>query len=201
MAHPVQLVVERADRIPRVHVLIRLALLLALATLGCSSIYWFLYLALPPLVALLVSKKSGASYLAEDAPRVVRVLRWIAAAYAYLWLLSNELPTAQASRVDLQIEPGGTPTVGSALARLVYSLPALLLVAVLSLAATLVWLVAAAVVLVTERMPDSLADFLALVLRVQFRLVAYHLSLVERYPSLEESAIGGASRSGSVRLV
>lgn len=200
MAHPVQLVVERADRIPRVHVLIRLALLLALATLGCSSIYWFLYLALPPLVALLVSRKSGASYL-EDAPRVVRVLRWIAAAYAYLWLLSNELPTAQASRVDLQIEAGGTPTVGSALARLVYSLPALLLVAVLSLAATLVWLVAAAVVLVTERMPDSLGDFLALVLRVQFRLVAYHLSLVERYPSLEESAIGGASRSGSVRLV
>jgi Domain of unknown function (DUF4389) len=64
-----------------------------------------------------------------------------------------------------------------------------LLVAVLSLAADLVWIVAAMVALVTERMPAALADFLALTLRVQLRFAAYHLSLVDRYPSLEGSVV------------
>lgn len=188
MAHPVQLVAESVTRIPRVHVVIRLVLLLALTTLGVSSIYWCLYLALPAIVALVLTKKGGAGYLAEDAPRVARALRWIANAYAYLWFLSNELPTGDANPIHIQIEPGGAPTVTSALLRLVYSVPALLLVAVLSLAAALVWIVAAVVALVTERVPSALADFLALTLRVQLRFAAYHLSLVDRYPSLEGSA-------------
>jgi hypothetical protein len=188
MVHPVQLVVEPPARIARVEVVIRLALLLALATVGYSSIYWCLYLAAPAVVALVVTKKGGAVYLAEDAPRVVRFLKWITTAYAYLWFLSNELPTTGAGPIELHVEAGGTPTVGSALGRLVTSLPALLLVVVLSVAAGVIWLVAAGIVLATERMPASLADFLALSLRVQLRFAAYHLSLVERYPSLEASA-------------
>ena len=189
--HPVQLNIERAARIPRIHVVIRLVLLLALGTLGCSSIYWFLYLALPAMVAAMVSQKGGPRYLADNAPKVVRVLRWFAVAYGYLWLLTNDLPTSEGSHVDLQIEIEGTPTVGSSLLRLLTSLPALLLVWVLSLAAALAWLVAAAFVLATERMPAALADFLTLALRVQFRMIAYHLSLVERYPSLKESLAAG----------
>ena len=189
--HPVQLNIERAARIPRIHVVIRLVLLLALGTLGCSSIYWFLYLALPAMVAAMVSQKGGPRYLADNAPKVVRVLRWFAGAYGYLWLLTNDLPTSEGSHVDLQIEIEGTPTVASSLLRLLTSLPALLLVWVLSLAAALAWLVAAAFVLATERMPAALADFLTLTLRVQFRMIAYHLSLVERYPSLKESLAAG----------
>src|SRR5205814_8440412 len=115
----------------RLHVVIRLALLLALTTLGFSSIYWCLYLALPAIVAVVLTNESGASYLADDGPRIGRVLPWVATTYAYLWFLSNELPTADGSPVELQIETSGTPTVGSALGRLVTSLPALLLVSVL----------------------------------------------------------------------
>jgi hypothetical protein len=172
-------------------------LLLALGTIGCSSIYWFLYLALPALVAALVTQKGGPRYLSENAPRVVRVLRWFASAYGYLWLLTNDLPTSEGSHVDLQIAIGGTPTVASSLLRILTSLPALLLVVVLSLAAALAWLVGAAFVLAAERMPTMLADFLTLTLRVQFRMVAYHLSLVERYPSLEESVAGEPERATS----
>ena len=102
MAHPVQLLVEPATRIPRLHVVIRLALLLALTTLGFSSIYWCLYLALPAIVAVVLTNESGASYLADDGPRIVRVLRWVATTYAYLWFLSNELPTADGSFRRLQ---------------------------------------------------------------------------------------------------
>jgi len=185
MTHPVQFLVEPPASIPRAQVVIRVVLLVAVMTLALSSIYWCLYLAAPALVALAVTKAGGARYLTEDGPPLVRVLRWLAAAHAYLWFLSNELPTSGASRVDLRIATGGAPTVGSALARLLTSLPAVLLVAVLYVGAGLVWLAAVVTLLVTERMPRVFADFLALTLRVELRLVAYHLSLVERYPSLE----------------
>jgi hypothetical protein len=185
--HPIQLSVRSPLRTARLHVLTRLALLLAVGMLGCSAFYWALYFALPAVAALLILQKGPERYLGEDAPRVVRALRWLAAAYAFLWMLTDVLPTAEASPVDLQVEPRGSPTPASALLRLLTSLPALVLVAVLSAAGGLLWLVGAAFVLMFERMPGAIADFLVLTLRLQFRLVAYHLSLVDRYPSLEGS--------------
>ena len=179
--HPVQLRIEPAPRLARIHVLIRLVLLAALGTLGCSSVYWLIYLAAPAAVALVVSQKGSERYLAESAPPLGRALRWLAGAYAYLWLLTDEVPS---TRVALEIEAGGTPTPGSALLRLVYSLPALVLLAILSFAATFLWIVAALWILVAQRTPSGLSDFFALTLRYQFRLAAYHLSLTDRYPSL-----------------
>lgn len=179
--HPVQLRVEPPPRLARIHVLIRLVLLAALGTLGCSSVYWLLYLAAPAAVALVVSQKGSERYLAESAPPVTRGLRWLAGAYAYLWLLTDEVPSTQ---VALELEPGGAPTPGSALLRLVYSLPALVLLALLSFAASVLWIVAALFILVAQRAPAGLSDFFAMTLRYQFRLAAYHLSLTDRYPSL-----------------
>jgi hypothetical protein len=49
---------------------------------------------------------------------------------------------------------------------------------------TVLWMVAAIAILFTERVPASLADFFATMLRYQFRVVAYHLSLVDAYPAL-----------------
>ena len=187
--HPVQLHIEKVAGIPRVHIVIRLALLLALGAIGCSSVYWALYLALPALVAAALLHKGGERYLAVDGPRIVRGLRWLASAYAYLWLLSDVLPTAEAGPVDLRIDMAGAPTPRSALLRLLWSLPALLLVAVLSAASAVLWVVAAVWILVTEHMPPAIAEFLSLTLRVELRLIAYHLSLVERYPSLENSTV------------
>jgi hypothetical protein len=192
--HPVSFRVERPARLTRIHVLIRLALLMAIGTIGCSSVYWLLYLALPALVAIFVLQKGGEAYLAEDTPRIVRVLRWVAGAYAYLWLLTDVLPTTEiGGPVQLDVEVGGAPTPSSALSRLIYSLPALILAALLSLAAALLWLAGAVTILVNERIPVPIADFIALTLRYQARLMAYHLSLVERYPSLEDSSVAHAT--------
>ena len=193
-SHPVHLLVQRTPSFARVHVVIRLALLLAIGSIGCSSVYWLLYLALPALVAILVMQKGGARYVSDAAPRVVHVLRWLAGAYAYLWLLTDALPTTDAvGPVELVVQVSGTPTAASALSRLLYSLPALILAAVLSVAAAVLWLVGAIVVLVKQKMPAAIGDFLTLTLRYQARLIAYHLSLVERYPSLEESAVAHAA--------
>ena len=193
-SHPVQLRVTQPAHLQRLHVLIRLVLLAAIGTVGCSSLYWLLYLALPASAALLVSKRGSERYLADDAPRLSRALAWLAGAYGYLWLLTDELPSTEPpAAVELALVPGGAPTAGSALLRLVYSLPALLWLAILSFAAGVLWIVAAVWVLVFERAPAGLAELLATVLGYQFRLVAYHLSLVDRYPSLRDAAVFSGS--------
>ncbi len=187
--HPVQLHVEHPRQTERIHVVTRLAFLLAFAALGCSAFYWALYLALPATVAVVLTRKGGQRYLAEDAPRILPILRWLASAYGYLWLLTDVLPTAQGSPIDLNIEPGGRPTASSALLRLVFSLPALVVLAVLSAVSGILWVVGAVLILIRKRLPDAIADLLAFTLRFQFQLVAYHLSLVDRYPSLRADPV------------
>jgi hypothetical protein len=191
--HPVQLQVEHPRETERIHVVTRLAFLLAFATLGCSAVYWALYLALPAAVAVVLIRKGGERYLAEDAPRIVPVLRWLASAYAYLWLLTDVLPTAQGSPVELRIEASGKPTATSALLRLLFSLPALVMLAVLSAASGILWVVGAVLILIRKRLPGAIADILAFTLRFQFQLIAYHLSLVERYPSLRADRVAHAA--------
>ena len=190
--HPVQFDVQLPSRTARVHVLTRLVLLVAVGTLGTSALYGALYLALPALVALVVGQQGAEAYRTRYAPKVVTALRWLAAAYGFMWMLTDVLPTAQGSPVDLRVELSGQPTVRSALLRLITSLPALFLLMLLSVVATVLWVVAALVVVVRERLPESVARFIAVTLRYQFRLVAYHLSLVDRYPALHEGAVAQA---------
>jgi hypothetical protein len=122
-------------------------------------------------------------HLAEDAPIIARAIRWISAAYAYLWLLTDAFPTWGASGpVELEIDIGGKPTARSALLRFLYSFPALLLLALLSIASGLFWVIGAVEILVRQRVPVAVADFLAMILCYQARLLGYHLSLVDGCP-------------------
>jgi Domain of unknown function (DUF4389) len=180
--------VEPPKQRERIHVLIRLVLLMAVAALGCGSFYWLAYLALPAAAALLIAQKGGERYIAEEGYGFARPLRWLAAAYAYLWLLTDGIQTGPASPVHFELVPSGVPTPASALMRLLSSLPAMLLLAVLSFLATILWIVGAFVVLVAGTLPAPIADFLEMTLRYQFRLIAYHLSLVDAYPSLQDQS-------------
>ena len=94
--------------------------------------------------------------------------------------------------VRFEVETSGSPSAGSALGRLILSLPALAVWIVLSFASGVLWFAAALCVLASERVPAALSDFIEATLRYQFRLFAYHLSLVDRYPSFETL---GASHS------
>lgn len=180
----------------RAQVGVRVVLLLALASIGCSSLYWLLYLALPAIAGLLISRDGAEGYLAKDAPRVVRVLRLAAGVYAYLWLLTDNVPSADVDGpVELTVAVGGSPSVSSALRRLVTSLPALLLLAALSIVAALLWVIGALAILATGRVPTAIAEFVAMKVGYQFRLVAYHLSLVDAYPSLADLPAGHLPRS------
>jgi hypothetical protein len=57
--HPIQLHVEPAPQMDRVQVVIRLLLVIALAAVGWSSVYWVLYLVLPALAAIGISSRGN----------------------------------------------------------------------------------------------------------------------------------------------
>ena len=186
--HPVQLSISSTEPRARIHVLLRLLILALASAIGCSSVYWLLYLALPVAVALALSSHGPRRYLDEDAPRILRVLSWLASAYAYLWMLTDGGPDEHARAVELRVEVTGQPSPRSALMRLLSSIPALILLVLLSIVAALLWVLGAIGILVAKRMPQAAADFLELTLRYQFRLFAYHLSLVEAYPGVAREA-------------
>jgi hypothetical protein len=190
--HPVHLYVERGGRPGRIHVVLRLVLMLALGCFSFNRLYGLIYLAVPALVALGILHRGAGRYMAADAPRIVHGLRWVAAALAYLSLLTDAPPTLEPGPVELSIEPSGTPTATSALLRLVTSLPALVLVVVLWIVASVCWVLGAVCILVARRLPGALASFLLLTLRTEVRLLAYHLSLVEAYPSIAEDPVAHA---------
>ncbi len=182
----------------RLQVLIRLGALILLGAIFRRSAFGLLYLALPVLAAILVSRKGGAGYLANDASGIARILRWVTAAYAYFWLLTDVFPVRQGDGpVEMSIETDGAPTPGSALLRLVTSLPALLVLAAVTFLAALLWIMGAIAVLATGTLPEPIGHFLARVLRYRLRFFAYHLSLVREYPSFEEVPAAHAPHSGA----
>jgi hypothetical protein len=123
-------------------------------------------------------------------------LRWVLALYAYIGILTDRVPSEKPEEiVHFEVQTGGSPTVGSALLRLIYSIPSAFVLALLGFVAGIVWIIAAVMVLVQENYADGLFDFLRGVLRWEARLLAYHSSLVEQYPPFALDT-GAESSSG-----
>ena len=181
---PVRLEVRSPFRFDRVQLALRLALAIGLAWIGITG-GWLacaLYVALPVIAAIAISSRGAAQFHAELAPRLWRVLRWLLQLSGYMMLLVDRFPTGDDDVVTLELRCTGQPTLGSALGRLVTSIPSAVVVMVLGVASGCVWLTAAVIVLIGGDMPPGILAFQRGVLRWQVRLVAYHASLVEDYP-------------------
>jgi hypothetical protein len=170
----------------RAQVFLRLAILIVLGVAGAPfrSLLGLLYLALPIAAAIAIADRGPERFMRELAPRFTRVLRFIVSALAYLMLLTDELPGRAAPAIRLEIAPSGAPSVGSALLRLLASLPAAFGVALLGMVSGFLWLVAAVLVLIHRRYPAPIAAVQQGILRFMAELLAYHASLVGHYPAL-----------------
>ena len=82
----------------------------------------------------------------------------------------------------LEIVRSGSPTVGTALLRIVKAIPSALVLALIGFVGWIVWLIAAISILLNERYPERLWNFQRGVLRWEARLLGYLASLVEPYP-------------------
>jgi hypothetical protein len=182
--YPVAVEVTAPGHFERIQLLLRIALAVALAWIGVTA-GWLasaLYAALPVVAAIAISSRGSAHFKEEVAPPLWRVLRWLLAFSGYMALLVDRFPTDDDAGVRIAVRVEGTPTEGSALARLLLSLPSALVLAVLACIATVLWVVAAVLVLVGRAMPPWIAAYQRGVLRWTAHLVAYHASLVDTYP-------------------
>ncbi len=195
MSYPVTFDVERPSEFRRVHVFLRLALLVVIGWIGHP--FGLLWLGIPVVAAILVSQKGGQRYLDENGPMVTRVLSWILAVVAYLALLTDRLPGGDEDPVRFEVERSGSPTVGSALLRILYAIPSLIVLALLVFAGAIVWVIAVVLVLVNERNPESLWRFLRGIVRWEACLFVYLASLVDRHPPfrLETGPVSPAAPS------
>jgi hypothetical protein len=153
-------------------------------------VFWFLgwipgllYYALPVVAALWVSQKGAQRFLQEDAPKVTGWIRLAMAFYAYLFMFSDRLPLERPEEVvTLEVQPGGNPSVGSALLRFFLAIPSAFVLGILYFVAYVMWVVAAIQVLTQGNFSEGTANFFRGVLAWQARLFAYVGSLVEPYP-------------------
>jgi hypothetical protein len=181
-SYPVSFDVDRPEKFERPQLVIRVLVGVIIWVIG-GWILGLIYLVFPAMAAVFISQKGPEKFLEEDGPRITGWLRWVLAIYAYLGLLTERFPTEKPEQiVRYQVQTGGSPTVGSALLRLIYSIPSAIVLGLLSFVAGIVWLIAAVMVLVEENYADGLYDFLRGTLRWEARLLAYHSSLVEQYP-------------------
>jgi uncharacterized protein DUF4389 len=189
--HPVSFEVERPPTFQRAHVFLRIVLLIVIGWVGHP--FGLLWLGVPVAAAILVAK-AGARYLDEDGPKVTRILGWLVAVIAYLALLTDRVPGRDESGVRFEVERSGSPTVGSALVRILYVIPSLILLALLFIFGAIVWLLALVLVLVNERYPESVWRFLCGIVRWEANVLAYLASLTGRYPPF---ALEGDSMSST----
>jgi hypothetical protein len=184
--YPVVFDVDPPETYERAQVALRLLILALLAVLSAPLGWLFgvLFLALPAVAAIGISSRGAARYHAELSGEVIAAIRWVLSFYAYLLFLTDRFPlwSSPASLVRFEVRPTGSPSVASALGRLITTLPYALVLFVLGFGAAIAWVVGLIVVLSSQRMPDSLYGFLRGVLRWQARLLAYHASVVDEYP-------------------
>jgi hypothetical protein len=195
MAFPVTIDVERPPVFQRAHVFLRVGLLVVIGWIGHPiGLHW---LGVPVVAAILVSQKGGQRYLDEDGLKVTHALNWILDLVAYLTMLTDQLPGRGEHQVRFQVDRSGSPTVGSALLRILYAIPSLLVLAIPTFVGAIVWLIAVFLVLVHERYPDGLWRFLRAIVRWEACLLAYLASLVDRYPpfALETGSLSPAAPS------
>lgn len=184
MSYPVQIETTSPLRFDRVQLALRLVIAIALGWVGISA-GWLgcaLFLALPVIAAVAISTRGAQAYLDDTGPMVWRVVSWLLALSAYMLLLTDRFPAGEPTGVQVQIRPDGHPTTGTALLRLIMSLPSGLVLAILGFVSSVLFVVGAVMILIEQQVPAGILGFQRGVLRWQARLAGYHASLVDEYP-------------------
>jgi len=191
--YPVTFEVSRPEKFERPQVFIRIVAYFLLG-LVMSLAYW----GLPIIAAIWTSQKGSQKFLEEDGPKITGWLRWITALTAYTYMLTDRFPSDEDTSVRYEVQPIGSPTIASALLRLILSIPSAIVLSILLWVSSIIWLISAVIVLIQETYPEGLYDFQCGVVRWQARLLAYHASLVDGYPPFAfDTGPGAAPATGT----
>ncbi len=199
MAYPVSFNIETPEEFDKAQVVLRVLIVIVLSVLQIGNIvFGAAYLVLPVIAAVLVSQKGAEQYLAESETGATKWLRYLMGFYSYMALATDKLPTSAPEEVvDLQVRTSGTPTVGSALIRIILAIPHAFVLALLGIVLAFCWLVAAVAILIGGSYPSWAVSFINGYLRWNARLFAYMASLVDEYPPFSFQNGGDAAHEAS----
>jgi hypothetical protein len=182
MAYPATFDIARPEgQLDKAQVLLRILIVIVVSWVA-SWLFGAAYWVLPILAAVMVSQKGAATYLAEAEQGPVRWIRYLIGFFSYLALASDKLPFDNPDSVNFQVQPGGTPTVGSALIRIILAIPHAIVLGILGIAFVVVWVISAISILINGTYPEWAFNFIRGYLRWNARLLAYMASLVDEYP-------------------
>lgn len=179
--YPVQVSMESPRRFQRVHVLLRIGIWIVLGWLSNVGL-GFVFLAGPVVTAVLVAQ-GGDGFHTRYGETYRKVVSFWTGLQGYLFFGTDTFPSwGQEGPVRYSYRPTGTPTVGSALLRLIMVIPHAIVLFVVGILAALAGLAALVTILVDESVPMGLWKFLMGVVAWQARVFSYFLSMVEEYP-------------------
>jgi len=142
-----------------------------------------LYVLVPAVVGVLISRRSEGGLSELDRGRLLGALEWVLALYAYLLFVTDRFPLeAERRPLRVTVRSDSQPDLSSALLRLFNSLPYALWLLLLGILASLVALWTAISILIFREVPTGPAKFLRGYVERLARFFAYHASLVEAYP-------------------
>jgi hypothetical protein len=169
----------------RVQVAIRIGIVIVLSILG-GAMGWLgglIYVGIPVLAAILISQRGAQRYIDESEQNISLWLRYIAAFYSYMLLLTDKFPTEDPRQiVRFEPAPSGEPTPGGVLVRIILAIPHGIVLALLGIVAAVLLLIAAISVLIQESYPRGIFDFLRGYMRWHARVAVYMAGLVQEYP-------------------
>jgi hypothetical protein len=178
MAYPVTFDIQPQATYDKAQVFLRIVLMFVIGWL-LNWIIGAAYWVLPIVAAVMISQKGAEAYLASAASGPTLWLKYIMGIYSYFALATDKLPFDNPEEVDLHVQTNGTPSVGSALLRIILGIPHAIVLGLLGIVFFFVWLFAAISVLISENYPDWAADFIRGYLAWNARLLAYMASLVD----------------------
>lgn len=184
-SYPVTFDVQRQDTYDRTQVAIRLVIAIILSIIGGALgwVYGLIYLAIPVAGAVLISQRGAERYFAEADTNIIKWLRLIVRAYAYMGLLTDTYPNDDPGHpAQFSVAPAGTPTAGGTLLRIILAIPHAIVLGLLGIVAAILTLIAAIMILIQESYPAGIFDFLRGYVRWQARVAAYMAGLVQEYP-------------------
>ena len=182
MAYPATFDVQPPKEFDKSQVVLRIVLIIVISWL-LDAIAGFAYIALPVIAAVRISQKGPKQYLADAEAGPTKWLRYIMAIYSYMALTTDRMPTQEPEKiVQFDVQPTGSPTIGSALLRIILGIPHAIVLGLLGLILAIVWLIAAVSILFSGTYPEWASSFIRGYLRWTARFMAYMASLVDEYP-------------------
>ncbi len=184
MAYPATFNVTAPEEFDKAQVGLRIVIIIVLSIFQIGNlIFGGAYLILPVLAAVLIAQKGSAQYLAEAEQGPTKWIRYLMGFFSYMALATDKMPTSDPEAViDMDVQPNGEPSIGSALLRIILAIPHAIVLALLGIIFAICWIVAAIAILINGTYPEWAADFIRGYLRWTARVFVYMASLVDEYP-------------------